>query len=300
MPIPIPSILNPSETDHSTTGRVAFAFTQPGGNQTTDDFAYYDTIAKEYELSKRLFYRSVVEAHSFFNVLGDVNGLRVLDLACGNGHYTRAIYERGARQVDGLDLSNEMINLAIEKEQGLPEPRNLQYHVADVATMPIVNSGNWDVVTAVFLFCYASTVPELKRYLQSVYDNIAPGGRLVSVNDMESNESTAWGLRTRKYGYVKTALTSTNNGGRDGLHNMKDGDSFQIEFFNPGNDPFSIINYYHSRETYETLCHQIGFKSVRWVPIEVSNEGYERMKHVPGYWEDLLNNPPFVIMEATK
>lgn len=289
MPKPLPSILAPCAADTSDAGTVA-----------TEDFAFYDTIAKEYELSKRLLYRSVAEAHSFFNVLGDVNGLRVLDLACGNGHYTRAIYERGASEVDGVDLSSEMIKLAIEKEQGLPEPRNIQYHVADVATMPIVNSGNWDVVTAVFLFSYASTVPDLKQYLQSVYDNIAPGGRLVSVNDAESNESTALGLRTRKYGYIKTALTSTKNGGKDGLHNMSDGDSFQLELFNPGNDSFSIKYYYYTRETYETLCHQIGFKSIRWVPVEVSNEGYERMKHVPGYWEDLLNNPPFVIMEATK
>lgn len=63
-------------------------------------------------MSKRLFYRTAVEAHSFLKVLGDVKGLRVLDLACGNGHYTRIIFERGAKEVDGVDLSSEMIHLA--------------------------------------------------------------------------------------------------------------------------------------------------------------------------------------------
>lgn len=112
--------------------------------------------------------------------------------------------------------------------------------------MSIVGAGNWDVVSSVFLFCYAPTTEDLRKYLQSVYDNLAPDGRLVSVNDLESDDSAAWVSRTRKYGYVKNALTSTNNNGKDGLSSKRDGDSFQIEFFNPGKDPFRIINYYYS------------------------------------------------------
>jgi len=62
--------------------------------------------------AKQQLFRSVVEAYSFFKELGDVKGLRVLDLACGNGHYTRQIYERGAKEVAGVDVSSEMIKLA--------------------------------------------------------------------------------------------------------------------------------------------------------------------------------------------
>jgi len=112
--------------------------------------------------------------------------------------------------------------------------------------MGIIGYGNWDVVTAVFLFCYAPTVAELRKYIQAAYDNITPGGRLVSVDDRQTNESATWAPLTRKYGYVKTAMTSTNDGGKDGRHMMKDDDSFKIEFFNPGREPFSITNYHHS------------------------------------------------------
>ena len=45
----------------------------------------YDAIAKHYRESKRLLYRHFIERYTLFEVLGDLRGRTVLDLACGEG-----------------------------------------------------------------------------------------------------------------------------------------------------------------------------------------------------------------------
>jgi 2-polyprenyl-3-methyl-5-hydroxy-6-metoxy-1,4-benzoquinol methylase len=45
-------------------------------------------------------------------VIGDPRGMAVLDVACGEGFYTRMLRQRGAARVTGVDLSPAMIDLA--------------------------------------------------------------------------------------------------------------------------------------------------------------------------------------------
>lgn len=51
----------------------------------------YDAIAHTYRQSKRLPVKQYSEEFTFFQVLGPVRTLAVLDVACGDGYYTRAI-----------------------------------------------------------------------------------------------------------------------------------------------------------------------------------------------------------------
>ena len=57
---------------------------------------------------------------TLFKILGDIRGATVLDLACGDGFYTRRIKQAEALEVTGLDLSGEMISLAGEEERARP------------------------------------------------------------------------------------------------------------------------------------------------------------------------------------
>ena len=75
----------------------------------------YDAIAEAYKNSKQLPFREYIEAHTLFEILGDIRGQCVLDLACGEGFYTRKIKQAGARAVTGVDISAEMIKLAEKK-----------------------------------------------------------------------------------------------------------------------------------------------------------------------------------------
>ena len=71
--------------------------------------AEYDAIAEAYQDSKQLPFRKAIERYTLFEALGDVAGLRVLDLACGGGFYTRLLKKAGAAAVTGIDVSAEMI-----------------------------------------------------------------------------------------------------------------------------------------------------------------------------------------------
>ena len=64
---------------------------------TTD----YDAIAEGYQRAKLQPWREEVEAFTFLELIGDVAGKSVVDLACGEGFYTRRLKDRGAARVRG-------------------------------------------------------------------------------------------------------------------------------------------------------------------------------------------------------
>lgn len=62
---------------------------------TTD----YDLIAEQYKRSKQLPWRTHVEAFGLMTAIGDPAGKAVIDIACGDGLYSRMIRRRGAAKV---------------------------------------------------------------------------------------------------------------------------------------------------------------------------------------------------------
>src|SRR5262249_61422137 len=80
----------------------------------------YDDIAEEYRRAKQQPWRLHLEHYTLFKLLGDVSGKTVLDLACGEGFYTRFIKRRGAARVVGVDVSPRMMGLARREEGGTP------------------------------------------------------------------------------------------------------------------------------------------------------------------------------------
>ena len=76
----------------------------------------YDPIAEQYRLSKQQPWRSYIESCSLLALIGDPTGLQVLDLACGEGFYSRLLRQRGAARLLGVDLSAGMIELARQQE----------------------------------------------------------------------------------------------------------------------------------------------------------------------------------------
>ena len=52
--------------------------------------------------------------YSFFLQCPSIAGLDVLDVACGEGRYTRQLAMRSPKRVVGLDLSSEMLKSAMD------------------------------------------------------------------------------------------------------------------------------------------------------------------------------------------
>jgi SAM-dependent methyltransferase len=92
------------------------------------------------------YYRAEVHGPALLNACGDVRGLRVLDLGCGEGYFSRTLAAAGAR-VTGIDVADELIQSAqlLEREGGLGiEYRRMS--ASDVGTA--WDSGNFEIITA--------------------------------------------------------------------------------------------------------------------------------------------------------
>ena len=112
----------------------------------------YDAIAGQYQRAKRQPWRGHIEAFTFFGMLGDLTGKAVVDLACGEGHYTRMLPSLGAAKVVGVDRSEGMIALARAQES--EHPLGIEYLVQDCRSLSL--PVEFDVAAAAYLLNYAA------------------------------------------------------------------------------------------------------------------------------------------------
>ncbi len=89
------------------------------------------------------FQKTLVEPHTL-NFLGNLEGKKVLDLACGNGQMSRLMTRLGA-SVTAIDGSQEMVNLAQQRSKDM----SIAYHVADITkdqAVSFLEASEFDVV----------------------------------------------------------------------------------------------------------------------------------------------------------
>jgi SAM-dependent methyltransferase len=206
-------------------------------------------------------------------MVGKLDGQHVLDLACGFGFYTRLLKERGAAQVVGVDVSEEMIRLA--RAQELAAPLGLTYLVADALALPAM--GPFELVTAVFLLPYASSKDQLLSMFQHVYDNLVAGGRFIAYTDHP--EFSIDRSNCTKYGVTI-------------LRQEPEEDRYACEAEFVAEPPFRVQWYQWNRASYEWALQQAGFRSFTWYPSEVAPEDMAR--YGEAYWQDFHDNCPTI------
>ncbi len=79
----------------------------------------YDDLAAQYRKFQREKTYRIIE-YAFMRHLGHVSGQSILDLACGEGSWARRFKLMGANRVVGVDISEEMLKLALNKETQYP------------------------------------------------------------------------------------------------------------------------------------------------------------------------------------
>lgn len=249
-------------------------------NEHADEFDHvaveYDRIGTEYQESKLLPFRLHVEEHTTFGLLPDLDGLSVVDLACGEGIYARKLVRRGAARVVGVDISPEMVALAARAEES--EPLGLDYVRADVAAVEL--GERFDVAFCSYLFNYAASRAELRSLVRSVARLVRPGGLVVGCNDYPENPPDCYD-RYRPYGFLKI-----------GADDRREGATITYRFFNPDGTHFELDNYYLPTEAYQSEFVAAGFTSFKWVLPKVSPEGLATFD--PGFWDVYLETPPIV------
>ena len=246
------------------------------GNEMT---AVYDKFAKQYKASKRLPFREYIEWYSYSKLLGDISQRSVLDLACGEGYYTRRIKQKGADKVVGVDISEEMIRLAKQQEQN--HPLGVDYILGDAITLGGI--GKFDLVVASYLLNYAQTKEQLLKMFQTIAANLESGGRFVGINNNPDQPPESFRI-CEKYGFTKSISGP-----------LKEGAAITYEFFR-GGQKFRFDNFYLSRSTHEWATEQAGLNSIRWHKIEVSPDGLKKFGHE--FWQDFIDYEPIVGIEC--
>jgi ubiquinone/menaquinone biosynthesis C-methylase UbiE len=137
----------------------------------------YDEVAEWYDgwvgsrpMSTDPFYASA-EA-----MIGEVAGLRICDLACGQGRVARHLGDQSA-QVVAVDISGKLLEIARRHEAA--EPRGITYVQADVQRLDdVLAPGTFDGVV-----CHMALmdIPDLRATLRSVVRILKHGGWFVFV-----------------------------------------------------------------------------------------------------------------------
>jgi ubiquinone/menaquinone biosynthesis C-methylase UbiE len=151
-----------------------------------------------------------------FRTLGDVRGKSLLDLACGDGFYTRRFRtECGADPVMGIDLSPRQIERAESLERR--ERVGIEYRVGDVRELDL--SRRFEVVTAIHLLHYLENSEEMEAVLRGIYDLSADVGQFVTMIanpefDLSKHDQSD---SKSKFGYY-FSLAEPGNGGLMRFH----------------------------------------------------------------------------------
>ena len=243
---------------------------------TTD----YDPIAEQYKRSKLQPWRVHVEGFTLMKLVGDVTGKAVLDVACGEGFYTRILRQHGAAKVTGVDLSQKMIELATAREA--QQPLGIEYVVGNGRDM---NFGPvYDLAVAAYFLNYAHNRPELDAMCNGIVRCLKPGGRFVTVNTNPACDFPS-APSYRKYGFETSVVGAFREGA-------------PITFtFHLDDGPFQIENYYLSVRTHDEALRAAGFRAVRWHRPLLSPQGEaDRGRE---YWAAILDHPPMTFIECS-
>jgi ubiquinone/menaquinone biosynthesis C-methylase UbiE len=241
----------------------------------------YDPIAEQYKRSKQQPWRTFVECFTLMELVGDPLGLSVLDVACGEGFYTRMIRQRGAARVIGVDLSHGMIDLACCQET--QHQLGIQYVVGDAREL--VETAQFDLAMAAYLLNYARNRDELQSMCDGIARSLKPGGRFVTVN-CNPSQSFPTAPSYRKYGF-ETSVEGE----------WQEGEPIRWTF-HLSDGPFDIENYHLNMATHEEAFRKAGFREIRWHAPKLSPEGL--LSNNLEYWADLLSSPPVAFIECVK
>ncbi len=134
----------------------------------------YDEIAEWYATLARAdswVHRVLIE--NLPPLVGDVDGQRVLDVACGEGVFSRLLATYGAHVV-GIDLSPRLIALA--STANIPGAKRLTYHVDDAQTLATLAADSFDGAICMMALM---DIPDLEATCSAVHRVVKTGGWFV-------------------------------------------------------------------------------------------------------------------------
>ena len=242
----------------------------------------YNLIADQYDISFQLApFRLYVEAYSAFQLLGDLTGKSVLDIATGTGFYARELRRRGATRVVGVDIAEQMVQIAQGAEQ--QEPLGITYYIQDITQFKADEP--FDIALAVYLLHYAPTREALVAMCKSISANLKSGGRFVTYilnpdSDRTPGYYTEYGLNIH--------FGDTPSDGEPAPFSVSLGGMTMPE----------VMAYRWDKTTVDSALTGAGFTNIRWVQPTLSKAGIEQQGL--DYYKVYMTHPHAVLIDCTK
>ncbi|UCE64222.1 MAG: class I SAM-dependent methyltransferase [Nitrospirota bacterium] len=244
---------------------------------------FYNQLANQYKKAKEQPWRTRIELFSLMNLIGDLAGIKVIDVACGEGWLTRELRKAGAAEVVGIDISEKMIELARWQEGR--DPLGIEYRLEDArATGP---QQDFDLSVSNWLLVYAHNREELGVMCRGLARGVKAGGRIVTL--LTNPELYTWQARPpdyRKYGFEAQLPESPYEGAPVRLTVHLEDESITIEdFFLP-------------KDAYESALHEAGFREIAFHNVKLSPDpqGGDEV----GYWDHFLQYPLMIMIDGIK
>lgn len=259
------------------------------------DGSQYDSLVAEYETSLALPSRRCTEANFFAN-LGDIRGLRILDLSTGTGYIARSMAKLGAGKVVGVDINLGMLGKArelIAADPAVPKDVIELEHGDIFAPLSLTSAepGSFDVVAGVWSLNYAGN----QAMMDHAFDNIAKylknGGRFVSIIPSQAahggfDELLDVDNRTGYYGVGRRIVEEVENG-------------FRIRTIFMTDPPLEFDNYDLDHAVYLRAAKGAGLTDVK-TDAKAKVAPPFRAGEDQSYWDRYLERPLFDVITATK
>ena len=248
---------------------------------TNDVKKQYDTLAVKYD-----DYRStplgILETQLILSAIGSPKGSTVLDLGGGTGVMARKVVDAGAKLVDVVDVSPEMLNVGRQTESHLYSQK-IRWFEADVSkSLEHLPLQMYDLVMANWVFDHASSVEILEGMWSNISSYLKPGGRFVGVR--MGNPRTPY-ILSGIYGVQVTDHVEIPGGLK---YHCKLEANPPIEFEVTSME----VSYSGSTE----MHRKFGFRDIEIEPFENG----EILKEDPDYWKQFLEEPYLAVVKAIK
>lgn len=239
-------------------------------------------IAEQYKQAKEQPWRYRVEAYSFMKSIGDLKGKKVVDVACGSGHFTRKLKNAGADKVVGFDISDRMVELAREQEE--KDPLGIEYRIEDARS--IVAQQDFDLAVSAWILVYAHDRKELGTMCKAFAKWLRPGGRFVTYTTNPDLYAFKPPADFTKYGFTIDVKEEATEGAPILWNIFLDDSNLEIE------------NYYLPVSAYEEAFRNAGFGDfkIHLPDLEPNPTGEDDSE----YWADFLKYPPAIVIDCIK
>lgn len=131
------------------------------------------TFFKDYTTLREsgVTYNDFVEQPAIKSIMPSLQGKSVLDLGCGDGHFSKYCIENGAESVIGVDISNNMI----ERAKKLNQDDNIEFMCIPMEDLRLTNQ-EFDLIISSLSIHYVEDYPTM---IQKINGLLKKGGEFI-------------------------------------------------------------------------------------------------------------------------